>query len=66
VSDVRRGLDGSTILSRMRHRGNGQMPPLATKHVDEDGTAAVEAWLRTLAPSAEAGRGDASKDAQAD
>jgi mono/diheme cytochrome c family protein len=66
VSDVRRGLDGSTILSRMRHRGNGQMPPLATKHVDEDGTAAVEAWLRTLAPSTEAGLRDASRDAQAE
>jgi mono/diheme cytochrome c family protein len=66
VNDVRHGLAGSVILARMRHRGNGQMPPLATKHVDEDGTAAVEAWLRALVPSGDAAVADASKDAQTD
>lgn len=59
LRDVRRGLDGSVMLTRMRHRGNGQMPPLATKHVDEEGVAAVAAWLLSLAPSVDAGIADA-------
>jgi uncharacterized repeat protein (TIGR03806 family) len=36
----------SVLALRMRHRGDGQMPPLATTRVDAVGLAAVEAWIR--------------------
>jgi hypothetical protein len=40
----------SAIVLRMLERGemSEQMPPLATEMVDEDGVAAVSAWIETL------------------
>jgi len=39
----------SAITYRMKARGNNaQMPPLATEHVDEEGLAAVTAWIEGL------------------
>ncbi len=41
--------DVSSIIYRMSHRGNNaQMPPLATKKVDETGVEAVKAWILSL------------------
>ena len=41
--------DVSSIIYRMSHRGNNaQMPPLATKEVDETGVEAVKAWILSL------------------
>ena len=41
--------DVSSIIYRMSHRGNNaQMPPLATKEVDEAGLEAVKAWILSL------------------
>ena len=40
---------GSSIDYRMGERGNNaQMPPVATEQVDEEGRAAVRAWLEAL------------------
>jgi mono/diheme cytochrome c family protein len=38
------------IVERMRTRGGEQMPPVATKEIDPDGLAAVEAWVESLRP----------------
>ena len=39
----------SALTVRMGHRGDtDQMPPLATKHVDEDGLALVTRWILSL------------------
>jgi hypothetical protein len=47
--------DGSRILSRMRARNLDEeepsMPPLGTELVDDDGVAAVEAFIATLPPT---------------
>ena len=45
--------DNSAVLWRMEQRDGGgmgaaQMPPLATEMVDDDGVAAVEAWILSL------------------
>jgi len=40
--------DESVIIERMRERGVGRMPPLASHRVDEHGVALVEAWIRSL------------------
>jgi len=43
--------DASCVAVRMSQRGPGeQMPPLATKHVDDAGVAAVNAWIRSIPP----------------
>jgi uncharacterized repeat protein (TIGR03806 family) len=41
----------SLLALRMRHRGDGQMPPLATTRVDEVGVGVVEAWIRGVGGS---------------
>ena len=39
----------SALIARMGHRGDtDQMPPLATKRVDEDGLAIVKRWIADL------------------
>ncbi|MFT5582583.1 MAG: mono/diheme cytochrome c family protein [Cognaticolwellia sp.] len=39
----------SAVISRMESRGNSaQMPPIGTHQVDEQGTAAVRAWIESL------------------
>ena len=39
----------SAIYLRMAQRGlETQMPPLATKHVDEVGLALIENWIRAF------------------
>ena len=41
--------DTSSILYRMKQRGNNaQMPPLASDQIDEAGVAAVKAWILSL------------------
>jgi mono/diheme cytochrome c family protein len=41
--------DQSAVLYRMLQRGNNaQMPPLASHTVDEDGIAAIRAWIGSL------------------
>ena len=40
--------EDSNLLHRMRLRGSGQMPPIATARRDEVGEAVVEAWIRAL------------------
>lgn len=39
----------SVLLQRMRRRGSGQMPPLASSVPDAAGADLVEAWIRSLA-----------------
>jgi hypothetical protein len=63
--------DASAILYRMSQRGDDeivpdQMPPLATRKVDDKGVAAVRAWIESLAGvqiddggMGDAGEGDA-------
>src|SRR5262249_54427778 len=60
--------DASSIVDRMSQRGDDelvpdQMPPLATRAVDEKGLAAVRAWVESLARSGEPepGRPDAGE-----
>ena len=43
--------DQSLIITVMKLRGEGQMPPIATTLVDMQGVGAVEKWIRAL-PSA--------------
>jgi len=40
----------SLLLQRILKRGRGQMPPLATSIIDQDGAALLEAWIRQLPP----------------
>ena len=41
--------DQSCIYVRPTHRGDSaQMPPIATKHVDDTGTAAIKAWIDSM------------------
>jgi hypothetical protein len=41
--------DASALLARMLERGtDGQMPPLASEHVDTQGAARVRAWIAGL------------------
>ena len=39
----------SILLSRMATRGSGQMPPIASSIIDEDGVALLTAWINDLA-----------------
>jgi hypothetical protein len=60
--------DQSCIYVRPTNRGNAaQMPPIATKHVDDTGVATIKAWIDSLpaAPPPDAGvdGGDAGSDA---
>lgn len=40
----------SVLLHRIRHRGRGQMPPLATSVVDEDAVALISRWIEEMRP----------------
>jgi hypothetical protein len=40
--------ESSVLLARMARRGEGQMPPLATKRTDDQGLALVQRWIREL------------------
>lgn len=42
----------SVLLHRMRLRGRGQMPPIASSYIDESAARLVEEWIRTLPKSA--------------
>lgn len=43
----------SAVVLRMRQRGlETQMPPLATKHIDEDALSLVENWIQALTNTA--------------
>lgn len=50
--------DASAVVYRMSQRGSAaQMPPLATEFVDQDGLAAVRAWITSIAaPARRSGR----------
>jgi hypothetical protein len=43
----------SVLLYRLAHRGegSGQMPQLATNHVDRQAVQLFEQWIRSLTPS---------------
>jgi uncharacterized repeat protein (TIGR03806 family) len=45
--------EGSTLLARMRATDGRRMPPLASRVVDDDGAALVEAWIRSRADCAD-------------
>jgi len=45
----------SILLHRMRIRGRGQMPPLATSRVDEEAVALLRDWIASLDRSNEKG-----------
>ena len=38
----------SAVVKRMSLRGGGQLPPLATKAVDDTGVAVVTTWVNSL------------------
>jgi mono/diheme cytochrome c family protein len=38
----------STLLHRLSHRGEGQMPPLASAQVDEEAVRMLRAWIAAL------------------
>ena len=40
--------DQSVLLERMERRGEGQMPPLASRRVDPEGTGLVRRWVLDL------------------
>lgn len=40
----------SVLLKRVAHRGRGQMPPLASAIVDEDGVKLLREWISGLSP----------------
>ncbi|HEX7898180.1 MAG TPA: PQQ-dependent sugar dehydrogenase [Planctomycetota bacterium] len=40
--------ESSTLLERLKRRGPGQMPPLATSRVDAKAVELLEAWIRGL------------------
>lgn len=52
----------SLIVQVMRHRGAGQMPPLATTVVDSQSVALVEAWVRALPRATEEPPDDEEKE----
>jgi mono/diheme cytochrome c family protein len=62
-------VDATLLLKRMVFRGQGQMPPLAAKLVDDQGVALVRAFLSTLhgpdagLDSPDGGGADAGSDA---
>ena len=43
--------EASVLLHRMRQRGRGQMPPLATSLVDEPAAAMIREWIEKLHPA---------------
>ncbi len=45
--------EGSTLLARMRATDGRRMPPLASRLIDDDGAALVEAWIRSRADCAD-------------
>ncbi len=51
--------DQSLVVDRMSRRGVQQMPPLGTELVDDDGVAAVRAWIASMA-SLDSGLADAA------
>jgi hypothetical protein len=60
--------DDSELVIRISQRGVAQMPPLATKIVDQTGVAAIRAWIEQLRRPvdggvADAGQADAAIDA---
>jgi mono/diheme cytochrome c family protein len=52
---VSHSVASTKIILRMTRRGPGQMPPLATKHVDGAGVADIAAWLTELLPQIDSG-----------
>jgi hypothetical protein len=42
--------DKSLLLYRMSRRGHGQMPPLATQRVDQQGVELIRKWIQELEP----------------
>ncbi|QDV23522.1 PQQ-dependent sugar dehydrogenase [Aureliella helgolandensis] len=46
----------SVLLHRMRHRGRGQMPPLATSVIDRDAVEIISQWIQSMPPSEREGR----------
>ena len=38
----------SALYNAMNHRGDGQMPPIATKVVDAKSVATIETWIKSL------------------
>jgi uncharacterized repeat protein (TIGR03806 family) len=43
--------DRSIILERLARRGRGQMPPLASRQVDQQAVALVREWIASLKPT---------------
>jgi glucose/arabinose dehydrogenase len=42
----------SVLLQRINHRDRGQMPPLATRVVDQQSVRMLEEWIRRMEPAA--------------
>lgn len=42
--------DHSVLLKRMAIRGNGQMPPLGTRYVDDQAVALIREWITEVKP----------------
>lgn len=40
--------DRSVLLKRIAHRGQGHMPPLATRLVDQQAVDLLREWIRSL------------------
>jgi hypothetical protein len=43
----------SVLIKRMGTRGPGQMPPIASHEVDQQGKELLEEWIRSLKPTAQ-------------
>lgn len=57
-------VESSKVIKRMSFRGlQGQMPPLASKIVDDAGLASVHAWVSRLSAERDAGASDAAAPA---
>ncbi|MBL9123949.1 MAG: c-type cytochrome, partial [Planctomycetaceae bacterium] len=41
----------SILLERLSRRGRGQMPPLVSRHVDDEAVALVRTWIEQLPPT---------------
>ncbi len=52
--------DKSLVITVMRLRGQGQMPPIGTNVVDEEGLGAVEGWIRSLSGAPAGKDGDSA------
>lgn len=41
---------GSVLIERLKHRGRGQMPPLVSNAIDQDGVQLMHDWIAAMQP----------------